>query len=159
MRIVSIVLVAGVFAAIAACKKSSSSSAAAPANGGGIVVSTGTWSYVLTASVPLPSNPGAKSCVPPNATGTTVVSSTGSFSFTFSGLTCDACTMSGAIGGIVVPTGVTGAVAAVIVGTGCSSEQPTPNPAAMTGTCTSASCSVGLSATDSFAVSYTLTPP
>jgi len=125
----------------------------------GVTVTAGTWNYVLSVQVPLPNPPGPSSCVPPNATGTTVVSSSGAFTIPFAGLTCSNCAMGGTVTGTVVPTGVSGSVTASITGGGCSVQQPTPSPGAMSGACTSTGCSVGLTTIGSYVVSYTLTPP
>jgi hypothetical protein len=159
--IAGLTMAAGLFLSIAACKSSSSSSGGSlGSSGGGIHVSSGTWSYVLSATgVPLTNSGGAASCAAPDASGTTVVNSSGAFTIPFAGLTCSNCAMSGTILGVVVSTGVAGTVSATTSGLGCSNQQPSPNPALMTGTCTATSCTVGLSSTDSFAVSYTLTPP
>lgn len=125
----------------------------------------GTWSYALSVSVPLNATP-IMTCVA-NSSGTTVVNSGGAFSIPFS-VACDLCAESGTITGTIGPTGVSGSVTASISGPisgpgACSIQQPTPNPAAMAGTCTSASCTAStgsnLNPNLSFAVSYTLTPP
>jgi hypothetical protein len=126
-----------------------------------IVVSPGTWSYMLSATgVPLHGQPGSTSCAAPSSSGTTVVSSSGTFAIPFAGLTCDSCTMSGTITGTIMPASVAGNVSVSVSGSGCTNGQPQPSPASMSGTCTSAGCSVILSSNqDTFAISYTLTPP
>jgi hypothetical protein len=125
----------------------------------------GTWSYALSVSVPLNATP-IMSCVA-QSSGTTIVSSSGTFSIPFS-VACYACAESGTITGTIAPTGVSGSVTASISGPisgpgGCSNQQPTPSPAAMAGTCNSAGCTAStgsnLDPNLSFAVSYTLTPP
>ena len=121
------------------------------------VVPPGLWTYVIIADVPL-GGPQVPSCRPPNAPGTAVVSSSGSFSIPFSGLACSSCAMSGTITGTITQSGVSGSVTASISGSGCSGQQPTPSPAPMVGSCTATGCSVGLSGPGSFAISYTLTP-
>ena len=118
-------------------------------------------SYVIRGNnVPLGYNPeNAPGCVSPDSAGTTVVNSSGSFFIPFSGLTCSNCSMSGTVTGTFVLMGVSGSVTASISGSGCSGQQPTPSPAAMSGTCTSVSCTVinvNTSPTASFGLSYTL---
>jgi hypothetical protein len=126
-------------------------------------VPAGTWSYVIRANnVPLqyePPNPPG--CVAPDSYGTTIVNGNGAFSIAFAGLACHGCSMGGTITGTIVPPGVTGSVTASISGSGCSVQQPTPSPAAMSGTCTSSNCTVTVnrSLDASFGLSYTLSPP
>ena len=121
----------------------------------------GTWGYLLNASVPLPGGGGPMSCTA-TSSGTTTVDSNGMFSIPFSGLACGGCAMSGTITGTIGPTGVSGSVTASTSGSGCSIQQPTPSPAAMSGTCSSTNCTAStganLNPNLSFGVSYTLTP-
>ncbi len=121
----------------------------------------GTWSYLLNAGVPLAGGGGPMSCTA-NSSGTTTVNSNGMFSIPFSGLTCSGCTMSGTITGTIGSSSVSGSVTASTTGSGCSFQQPTPSPAAMSGSCSSINCTAStganLNPNLSFAVSYTLTP-
>lgn len=126
-------------------------------NNAGLSVTTGPFSYAVTAHVPLPNNGGALSCVA-TASGSTTVGSNGSYSITFPALSCSGCTMTASTAGTVTSKSVSGTVAATIAGAGCSSQQPTPNPATVSGTCSDTSCSVTNPDGQSFAVSYTLTP-
>lgn len=146
---------------VAACSGGNASPTPTPP---GIVVTAGTWSYVLNAGVPLPQAiQGQASCAAPSVSGKTTVSSNGTFSIPFSGLTCSSCSMSGTVTGTIVPTSVSGNVTAVTSGAGCSNQQPTPSPAAMSGSCTAVNCtgttSVSVNPSLSFSVSYVLTPP
>ncbi len=119
----------------------------------------GTWSYAITANVPL--NSSLLSCVAQSA-GTTAVSGSGAFSIPFSGLACSSCSMSGTITGTILgQTSVVGSATASISGSGCSSQQPSPTP--MSGTCgaagTGTGCDVTLTGTITFGLSYTLARP
>ena len=60
----------------------------------GITVTPGTWTYTISADVPLFNSPGPESCTA-RSSGTTVVSSSGALSIPFSGVTCNSCSMSG----------------------------------------------------------------
>lgn len=132
-------------------------------NGGtaGITVTAGTWSYSLTAEVPLPGGTGPTECAA-NPTGTTAVSSSGTFSIPYS-VGCSNCSMTGTVTGTIVPTSVSGSVTASTSGSGCSNQAPTPSPASMSGTCNSTDCMVSTSQSQnpnlSYSVSYTITPP
>jgi len=127
-----------------------------------VTVTAGTWGYAIRADVSLFNNGGSglQSCTA-QSSGTTVVSSSGAFSIPFAGLTCSSCSMSGTVTGTIVQPGVSGSLAASTSGSGCSLFQPMPSPAAMSGSCTSASCTVNLNPNigQNFAFGYTLTPP
>jgi hypothetical protein len=60
--------------------------------------------------------------------------------------------------GTVASTSISGTVSASITGTGCSIQQPTPNPSTVNGQCASTSCTAQTPDGGSFAVEYTLTP-
>jgi len=124
-------------------------------------VKPGTWSYVIRADVSLFNFGGSPPSCRAQSAGTMVVSSSGAFSIPFSGATCNSCSMSGTITGIIVPTGVSGSVVASSSGSGCSQFQPSPSPAPMSGSCTSANCTADLNPgiMQNFAIGYTLTPP
>jgi hypothetical protein len=126
----------------------------------GITVIGGTWSYTVSEGIPLPGppGPGPLSCVA-TGSGTTDVSGDGHYSITFPALACNGCTMTATTSGIVTSTSTNGTVSASITGTGCSGQQPTPNPATVNGRCTSTSCTAQTSEGTSFSVEYTLTPP
>ena len=153
---------AGVAAGVAAAKASSSPSATfSPA---------GTWTYTITANVPLTSPPSPPSCTA-QSFGTTIASSDGTFSIPFSGLTCNSCSMSGtATGTMGRGTGpgtgpnaiasISGTVTPTISGSGCSIQQPAST--ALAGNCASStSCMVGLinGAQAGFAFNITLARP
>ena len=123
----------------------------------GLTVTSGPFSWAVTANVPLPSGGGANSCIA-TAAGSTTVGSNGSYSITFPALSCNNCTMTASTTGTITSTTVNGTVTATIAGSGCSSQQPTPNPATVTGTCSDTSCSAVNGNNESFSVSYTLTP-
>jgi hypothetical protein len=122
----------------------------------------GTWSYVITANVPL--NSGLIGCAV-QSSGTTVVGRDGALSISFSGLACNSCSMSGTITGTILSqTSVAGSATASISGSGCSNQQPSPSPAPMSGTCsrsgTGTRCNVNLSGAGfTFGLGYTLAQP
>ena len=126
-------------------------------NGGGLSVTSGPFSYAVTAHVPLPNTGGAASCIA-TASGSTAVGSDGSYTITFPALACSGCTMTASTAGTITSTAVNGTVTATITGSGCSSQQPTPNPATVSGSCTNTDCSAVNPDGESFSVSYTLTP-
>ena len=119
----------------------------------GITVTPGTWSYAVVMEIPTPGGHCEAT-----GSGTTTVSSTGAYSITFPALSCGSCTMSASTTGTVTSASISGSVSAAIGGSGCSNEQPTPNPASVSGKCTSTSCSAKTADADSFSVVYTLTP-
>jgi hypothetical protein len=120
----------------------------------GIVVTAGTWSYSLTDGIPTPGS----SCKV-TASGTATVAADGSYSVTFPALSCSGCTMNASASGTIVTASISGTVTASITGSGCSSQPPTPNPASASGSCNASSCQATTADGDSFAVTYTLTPP
>jgi hypothetical protein len=123
----------------------------------GLTVTSGPFSYAVTAHVPLPNNGGALSCTA-TASGLVTVSSNGGYTITFPALSCSGCTMTASSTGTITSTAVNGTVAATISGAGCSVQQPTPNPATVSGTCNQSGCSAVNPDGESFSVSYTLTP-
>ena len=123
----------------------------------GLTVTSGSFAYAVTAHVPLPNTGGGTSCIA-TATGTTTVGSNGSYSITFPALACSGCTMTASTSGTLTAKSVSGSLAATISGAGCSVQQPTPNPATVSGTCSDTSCSVVNPDGESFSVAYTLTP-
>ncbi|HXT18258.1 MAG TPA: hypothetical protein VN706_21685 [Gemmatimonadaceae bacterium] len=123
----------------------------------GITVVAGTWSYSLEEGIPLP-GPTTKSCKA-TATGTAAVASDGTYSIAFPSLSCSGCTMSASTTGTVSSSSINGTVTASISGSGCSAQGPTPNPAPVTGKCTSTNCSASTGDAANFAVDYTLNPP
>ncbi len=153
-RALAAVVVASL-AVILGCPTDNSSGSGS--NSAGLSVTSGPFSYAVTANVPLPNNGGALSCTA-TASGSTTVGSNGSYSITFPALSCSGCTMTASSAGTVTSKSVGGTVTATIAGAGCSSQQPTPNPATVSGTCSDTSCSVANPGNQSFAISYTLTP-
>jgi hypothetical protein len=117
-------------------------------------VTAGSFTYSLTEKIPLPQT----SCVA-TASGSTNVASDGSYSITFPQLSCSGCTMSALTSGVLNSTAISGQVVATLAGSGCTNEAPTPNPAAVSGKCSSAGCTANTADGDSFSVTYTLTPP
>ena len=126
----------------------------------GITVVPGTWSYTLSEDIPLPGppGPGPRSCRA-TSKGTATMSSEGTYAIIFPALTCSNCTMSASTSGALTSTSLTGIVSASIAGAGCSDQQPSPNPAQLTGNCDSTSCTAQTPGDASFALAYTLTPP
>ena len=125
----------------------------------------GNWGYALTVHMPLNQNPDRQCSAP--ASGTTAVSSSGNFSIPFS-VACEACSMTGtATGTIAGGTSVSGSVDVQLSGSdtgpgGCThatNARPIPDPAPMSGICSSSSCFVNNTSTGSYDVSYILTPP
>lgn len=124
----------------------------------GIKVVAGTWAYTLNENIPLPNPPGPKGCSV-GGSGTTQVSAGGSYAINFPPLSCSGCTMSASTSGTIADTAVSGTVTATIAGSGCSSEQPTPNPSPLRGTCTATGCNVSIPDGESYGLAYTLSPP
>ena len=126
----------------------------------GIKVTGGTWSYTVSEGIPLPGppNPGPLSCVA-TGSGSTNVSGDGHYSITFPALSCSGCTMMATTSGIVTSSSTDGTVSASITGAGCSGQQPTPNPAIVSGRCNSTSCTAQTPPGISFSIKYTLAPP
>ena len=144
MKSMMLLLLAGTL--VAACANSTTNT--------GIVVKAGTWSYSLSEGIPTPGS----SCKV-TASGTATVAADGSYSVTFPALSCSGCTMSASTSGSIVTVSISGTVSASIAGSGCSSQQPTPNPASVSGSCDASSCQANTADGDSFSVTYTLTPP
>ena len=127
-------------------------------NNSGLAVTSGSFQWSVAAQVPLPNTgTGGRSCTA-TANGTTTVGSDGSYSITFPALSCSSCTMTASTSGKLTSTAANGTVTASIAGSGCSAQQPTPSPATVTGSCTSANCDVVTPNTASYSVEYTLTP-
>lgn len=126
-------------------------------NDPGLTVTSGSFSWAVTAQVPLRGNGGPMSCTA-TASGTTTVGGDGTFSIAFPALACSGCTMTASTSGTVTSKTVTGTMSATIAGTSCSGQQPTPSPTTLNGTCSTTSCSVSNPSEQSFAVTYTLTP-
>lgn len=145
----TILLVAGALAAalVAGCSDSTATAT-------GIVVKAGSWSYALNEGIP---TPGSRCTT--TASGTATVAADGSYSITFPALSCSGCTMSASTSGSIASVSISGTVSASIGGSGCSNQQPTPNPAPVSGTCDASSCQAHTADGDSFSVTYTLTPP
>ena len=119
-------------------------------------VTTGSFTYSVTEKIPLgtPQNSCAAS-----TSGSANVGSDGSYSITFPQLSCSGCAMTALTSGVLTSTAVSGQVAVTLAGTGCTNEAPTPNPAAVSGKCSAGGCTANTADADSFAVTYTLTPP
>lgn len=126
-------------------------------NNSGLSVTSGAFSWAVTAHVPLPNNGTGQSCIA-TANGTTTVGSDGSYTISFPSLSCSSCTMTASTTGKITSTAANGTVTASITGSGCSAQQPTPSPATVTGTCSSTSCDVVTPNSASYSVEYTLTP-
>jgi hypothetical protein len=123
----------------------------------GLSVTSGPFTYAVTAHVPLPNTGGALSCIA-TATGSITVGSTGGYSISFPALSCSGCTMTASSAGTITSTAVNGSVTATIAGAGCSVQQPTPSPATVSGTCNQSGCSAVNPDGESYSVAYTLTP-
>ena len=123
----------------------------------GLAVTSGPFSWTVTAHVPLPSTGAGGSCIA-TATGTTTVGSDGSYAISFPALSCSGCTMTVSTLGTITSKTVSGTVTAAIAGAGCSSQQPTPSPATISGTCSDTDCSAVNPDGESYSVAYTLTP-
>ena len=124
----------------------------------GLAVTSGPFSWVVTAHVPLPGGgSNAGSCIA-TASGTTTVGSDGSYAISFPALACSGCSMTASTLGTITSTTVSGTVTATITGSGCSSEQPTPSPATISGSCSATDCSAVNPDGESYSVAYTLTP-
>lgn len=126
-------------------------------NNSGLAVTSGSFQWSVTAHVPLPNNGTGVSCTA-TANGTTTVGSDGSYTISFPTLSCSSCAMTASTTGKLTSTAANGTVTASIAGSGCSAQQPTPSPATVTGSCTSANCDVVTPNTASYSVEYTLTP-
>jgi len=126
-------------------------------NDAGLSVTSGTFTWAVTAHVPLPSGGAGGSCIA-TASGSTTVASNGSYSISFPALSCSGCTMTASTAGTITTKSVSGTVNATISGAGCSAQQPTPNPATVSGTCSTTDCSAVNPDGESFSVAYTLTP-
>jgi hypothetical protein len=118
------------------------------------VVPAGTWSYSCSVGVSL--NTAAASCQALSS-GTTVVSSSGAFSFPFS-VACGMCAESGTAAGTIAATGVSGSVMVSLSGPTCSNQKQVP--AALTGSCAVGGGSIqNCQGSAPIALTCTWTPP